>query len=294
MNVNLGAPIHLETFDGVAEGALPAGWSVANFTDLDTVPGHDLNNFHSDSFRGLDRDQPQHDIQLVHRHARGADFLSVINVAPNQVINNALVTNLISDQLHHRRLDRSNNQKQIQYLFTGDYNLSGKNNVYLAFNNIWIQNQDSMAAVEYSINGGATWLPALYMLDGPDILRDNAGNIDASNTFATVYTDVPRRRHLTGGNYGLFIGVAQNQWASLAPYLSRTRWMMIRPVRSVSRSSVWLKRTTSPPCASALRTSAPIPGTGASTTSASTASRRRQPAIAGQRPDAGHADGRRG
>jgi hypothetical protein len=58
------------------------------------------------------------------------------------------------------------------------------------------------------------------MLDGPDILRDSSGNIDASNTFATVYTDVPNFASASPGNYGQFIGVASNQWAALSPYLS--------------------------------------------------------------------------
>ena len=49
-NVNLGPPLYLETFDEIAEGELPAGWTAVNFTDLDTVPGYDLTNFHSDAF----------------------------------------------------------------------------------------------------------------------------------------------------------------------------------------------------------------------------------------------------
>ena len=220
VNIDLGAPIYLETFDGVAEGALPSGWTVANFTDLDTIPGADLNNFHSDSFL---------DWTVISRNTLGnwlgvtpggADFVAVTNVAPNQVINNALVTNLISTNFIIAVSDRNNNQKQIQYLFTGDYNLSGQNNVYLVFDSIWVQNQDSLASIEYSINGGGTWLPAQYLIDGPDILRDGSGDIDASNTFARVYADVPTTAANSGGNYGLFIGVAQNQWASLAPYLS--------------------------------------------------------------------------
>ena len=219
-DITLGAPLYLEPFDGVAEGSLPSGWTVANFTDFDIVPGNDLNNFHSDSFL---------DWAVISRSSLsnwftvtpgGGDFLNIFNVAPNQVINNAVVTNLISTNFIIAVSDRSNNEKQIQYLFTGDYNLSGQNNVYLVFDSIWVQNQDSMAAVEYSINGGTTWLPAQYMLDGPDILRDAGGNIDASNTFATVYGDVPTTSALSGGNYGLFIGVAQNQWPGLAPYLS--------------------------------------------------------------------------
>ena len=75
-----------------------------------------------------------------------------------------MVTNLIDTNFIFAVSDRGPNdtQKQIQYLFTGDYNLSGKASVYLAFNNIYVQNQDSLGSVEYSINGGATWLPALY------------------------------------------------------------------------------------------------------------------------------------
>ncbi|HEX5223119.1 MAG TPA: hypothetical protein VFZ59_26410 [Verrucomicrobiae bacterium] len=213
-NITLGAPLHLETFDGVAEGALPSGWSVQNFTDFDSVPGNDLNNFHSDTFV---------DWTVISRSTLsnwftvtpgGTDFLNVFNVAPNQVINSAVVTNLISTNFIIAVSDRSEGQKQIQYLFTGDYNLSGQNNVYLAFDSIWVQNQDSMAAVEYSINGGTTWLPAQYMLHGPDILPN------ASNTFATVYGDVPTTSAPSGGNYGQFIGVAESEWAGLSPYLS--------------------------------------------------------------------------
>ncbi|MFO1513505.1 MAG: hypothetical protein U1F83_11410 [Verrucomicrobiota bacterium] len=221
VNINLGAPVYLETFDGVAEGVLPSGWTPQNFTDLDSVPGNDLNNFHSDSFLDWTTVSRSTVSNWFAVTPDGGDFVSIFNVAPNQVINNAVVTNLISTNFIIAVSDRtSDSQKQIQYLFTSDYNLSGQNNVYLAFDSIWVQNQDSMAAVEYSINGGTTWLPVQYMLDGGDILRDASGSIDASNTFATVHADVPTTLATTGGNYGLFIGVAQNQWASLAPYLS--------------------------------------------------------------------------
>src|SRR5206468_7397010 len=151
----------------------------------------------------------------------GADFFGGLNVAPNQVINNAVVTNLISTNFIIAVGDRAPT-KQIDYLFTGDYNLSGKTNVYLSFRNIYVQNQNNIASVEYSINGGAIWLPALYMLDGPDILLDSAGNIDASNTFAMVYSDVPNvdAGTPTDGYYGQFIGVKSNLWSTLAPFLS--------------------------------------------------------------------------
>jgi hypothetical protein len=223
VNVDLGPPLYLETFDGLAEGALPAGWSVTNFTDLDTVPGTDLNNFHSDTFV---------DWTVVSRSTvsnwftvtpDGGDFTTLFNVAPNQVINNAVVTNLVSTNFIIAVSDRtSDSEKQIDYLFTKDYDLSGKANVYLSFHNIYIQNQDNIASVEYSINGGATWLPALYLLDGADILVDSAGNIDAANTLSTVHADVPNIDLNTLGNgyYGQYIGVQSNLWSTLAPYLS--------------------------------------------------------------------------
>ena len=222
VNVNLGPPLYLETFDELAEGALPAGWSVANFTDLDTVFGYDLNNFHSDAFL---------DWTVVSRSTisnwftvtpDGGDFTTIFNVAPNQVINNAVVTNLITSNSIIAISDRtSSSQKQIDYLFTSDYNLSGKANVYLSFHDIYIQNQNNIASVEYSINGGATWLPALYLLDGPDILFDSAGNLDASNTFATVHSDVPNvdLNSPANGYYGQYIGVNSNLWSTLAPFI---------------------------------------------------------------------------
>ena len=223
VNVDLGPPLYLETFDGVAAGALPAGWSVTNFTDFDIVPGDDMNNFHSDTFMNWTVVSPSNITNWFTVTPDGTDFLTIFNVAPNQVIDNAVVTNLISSNSIIAISDRSSSsQKQIDYLFTSDYNLSGKTDVYLSFHNIYIQNQNNIASVEYSINGGATWLPALYLLDGPDILLDSTGNIDASNTFATVYADVPNVDLNTPANgyYGQYIGVNPNLWSTLAPFIS--------------------------------------------------------------------------
>jgi hypothetical protein len=223
VNVNLGPPLYLETFDELAEGALPAGWSVVNFTDYDTDPGYDLNNFHSDTFLDWTVVGPSNITNWLTVTPDGSDFLQIFNVAPNQVIDNAVVTNLISSNSIIAISDRSStSEKQIDYLFTGDYNLSGHANVYLSFHNIYVQNQNNIASVEYSINGGATWLPALYLLDGPDILLDSAANIDASNTFATVYADVPNVDLNTPANgyYGQYIGVSSNLWSTLAPFIS--------------------------------------------------------------------------
>ena len=223
VNVDLGPPLYLETFDGLAEGALPDGWSVVNFTDLDTVPGNDPNNFHSDLFVNwtvVSRSTVSNWFTVT---PDGGDFTTLFNVAPNQVINNAVVTNLVSTNFIVAVSDRtSDSEKQIDYLFTKDYDLSGKANVYLSFHNIYVQNQDNIASVEYSINGGATWLPGLYLLADADILADSAGNIDAAKTLSMVHADVPNIDLNTLGNgyYGQYIGVQSNLWSTLAPFLS--------------------------------------------------------------------------
>lgn len=54
---------------------------------------------------------------------------------------------------------------QVQMLFSPDFDLSAKTDVYLAYNSIYTQNQDSLSAVEYSIDQGTTWLPIIDMLD---------------------------------------------------------------------------------------------------------------------------------
>jgi hypothetical protein len=217
VNIATGPPIYLETFDGVAEGSLPSGWSVTNATDPD-LPGLDLNNFHSDSYVDwvvISRST----LSNIWNVPGGADYLSVTKVAPNQAVNNTLVSDLLSNNFI-LAASSSRFGNQVQTLFTRDYDLSGNTNVYLVFNAIYAQNQDSIGAIEYSIDGGATWLPALYLLDGPDILRDEFGNIDASNTMAFDYSGNATETPPPPGNYGAFIGVARTQWANLGPFLS--------------------------------------------------------------------------
>jgi hypothetical protein len=218
VNVQLGAPIYLEDFDSLAEGALPTGWAATNLTDLMNA-GLDYNDPTSDAFTNWVVINRSTITNITVNHP---GFSALLNVAPNQVVNGALVTNLASGNVILAVSDARSVGQQVQWLFTRDYDLTGRTNILLSFHSLYTQNQDSMGAVEYSINGGATWLPALYLLDGPDILRDSSLAIDGSNTMAVLHDDVPDLTAVTlaNGNYGQFIGVPQNQWASLAPYLS--------------------------------------------------------------------------
>jgi hypothetical protein len=107
------------------------------------------------------------------------------------------------------------------HITTPDYNLSGRTNVQVAFKSLWEQNQDSIAAVEYSINGGAQWLPLAYLMDEADLVKAEDGSLDAEATLNKERGDVANYPDdagtLIGGTYGAFIGAPIT--ASLAPFI---------------------------------------------------------------------------
>ena len=120
-------------------------------------------------------------------------------------------------------------------LETKDFDLGQHANVHLGFYSHYCQNQDNSANVEYSIDGGETWLPVIYMLDQDDVVAGDDGTADAVATFENEQGDVALVDNLLyqdeddwwdmepldepiGGSYGAFIGAAIDE--SLAPHIS--------------------------------------------------------------------------
>ena len=120
-------------------------------------------------------------------------------------------------------------------LETKDFDLSEAADVHLGFYSHYTQNQDNSASIEYSIDGGDTWLPGLYMLDQADIVSKDDGTVDAEATLNAAQGDVALVDNLLfqdddeiwdmepleealGGSYGAFIGAEVD--ASLAPHIS--------------------------------------------------------------------------
>ena len=119
---------------------------------------------------------------------------------------------------------------QVDYLYSPDFDVTGKTHVHLAFHSLWEQNQDSIAAVEYSIDQGQNWLPVAYFLDGPDIFyttNTTSGevSVDAVTTFTTEYLGgfqgvavfIDDFGVQQGGTYGAFIAAPIT--AALGPYI---------------------------------------------------------------------------
>ncbi|MBI3850339.1 MAG: hypothetical protein HY298_08635 [Verrucomicrobia bacterium] len=213
LNKYLPPPLYLETFDFVAEGALPAGWSVTNHTDTD-VAGYNLASDHSDAYKDwvvitLAR--------LVTQFPADRRIPGALNVVNGQVLDGLIHTNFI-----YAASDPRTNS-QIQYLFSPDFNLTGQSDIWISYHSIYTQNQDSIGALEYSIDGGTTWLPVVYMLDGPDVILNTNGTVNAVKTLTNVYSDVavyfdPSPGQNVGGNYGAFIAAPIAQ--ALAPFIS--------------------------------------------------------------------------
>jgi hypothetical protein len=202
LNLLLPTPIVLETFDEVPEAGLPAGWSVTNAT-TSQIAGLDLNEPNSDSY--LD--------WVVISSNRFANVFDQRRLNLTLIVTNGtVVRSLITGNFAYAESDNRGGN-QVQVIFSPDYDLTGKTNVYLSFHSIYEQNQDSSGSVEYSIDEGVTWLPALYMIDNPQVIRDGSGAIDALATLNTARGD-----QAYGQSYGSFIGAVVSQ--DLAPFIS--------------------------------------------------------------------------
>jgi hypothetical protein len=225
-NYLLPAPLYFEDFESTAAGpdpTVPNGWTQVNFSGTDGG-GLDPANLDSDFYLGW--------VVVDKSFGIGKD-VGVSSYTP-QLLNgvafdeftNALLVN------HYIRAEsdsRGNGPPgQIQYLYTKPYDCSGKSGIVIAFDSAYEQNQDSLAALEYTVDG-TNYNPVLYWVQGdgdsqatPDIIRDGLGNIDVAKTMTTTYGDVARytdtnSNQLVGGYYGFFIKAPITQ--ALAPYI---------------------------------------------------------------------------
>jgi hypothetical protein len=208
--VTLPTPFLTENFDSVAEGEIPTGWTRTNRTDIVDLHDFDsLDDLKSNSYR---------DWTVVSRD-RLTGLKSDIFKIPTIILNGTVVDALGSGNMLYAESD-SRDGNQVQMVFSKDYDLTGKKNVFIAFESMYEQNQDNINSLEYSIDGGATWLPGTYFIDkvdaGGDIIYNADGSINVAGQGGTL-TRVP------GGSaynlpYGAFIGAPVTE--ALAPYIS--------------------------------------------------------------------------
>ncbi len=222
----LPAPIVIESFDGVQEGQLPDGWSVYNFSDPKdaNIDFGDLNSQAYADWNVINSDRFKESLLSYTAHTPTTDYQRVLTKNPTFVINGDLVDSFAQGNILFGDSGYRSGNSQVLYAVSPDYDLKGHDHLYLIFKSLWEQNQDSMGTVEYSIDEGVSWLPLLYLLDNADLIRDASGNIDAAATLSATRGDIPRFVDVDGNGhgtrYGDYIGVPEDQWATLAPYIS--------------------------------------------------------------------------
>ena len=216
-NLTLPAPIPgaFEDFQSFADGAdlSAAGWTVTNFTsEINLEPS--LDDTSSSSYANWVVINTNRLLSLPLETSRR------LQIAPGQIINGTAVTALLQDNFIYAESD-TRSGSQVQFLESPDFNCTGKTGVTLVFYSAYEQNQDSMGAVEYSVDRGETWLPIAYLIERDDIVRDEFGNIDAESTMMKNHGDVATYSNLDGeffgGTYGSFIKAPISP--ELAPFI---------------------------------------------------------------------------
>jgi hypothetical protein len=223
-NVVPGTPVYFENFDATAEGELPAGWSVRSYTEVldETL---DLGNLNSQSYANWVVVSTERFRAPLLSYLQGTpteDYRRVLSTNLLNQVNGVVVTNLGTGNILFGNAGYRTGRSQVLFAFTPEFDLSGRTNVHLSFHSLYEQNQDSLGALEYSIDGGTNWLPIVYLIHSADVLT-NANGVDAVATFTTEYTDVayyddPETGETLGGTYGAFIAAPVSE--ALAPYIS--------------------------------------------------------------------------
>jgi len=227
-NLELPTPLVFENFDAIPEGQVPTGWTRKSYVEI-ANPELDFGNLGSAAYAEWTTvDAARFNGSFITYNNPdnppdwGTDYQRVnvpnpANVVNGQILNEPLARGRFLFSTSGYSIGRS----QVMHVTTPDYNLSGRTNVQVTFKSLWEQNQDSIAAVEYSIDGGSNWRPVAYFIDQADLVRAEDGSLDAEATLNKEHGDVANYTddagNLVGGTYGAFIGAPIT--ASLAPFI---------------------------------------------------------------------------
>lgn len=230
-DIRLPDPIYFLDFDAVPEGSLPPGWTqhghseprstAQDFGDLASAAYARWTAVEASRFQGLFA--LYGDSAIRSEVYQRVLFANPFNVLNGQVYDQPLGKGRV---LFANSGYQTREGAQVLHLVTSDFNLAGRTGVHLGFKSLWEQNEDSLAAIEYSINGGSTWLPVAYFLDSSRVVTrpdpvTGAPAIDAIATFATPHQDVASyfddSGNRIGGRFGAFIGAPVT--GALAPFI---------------------------------------------------------------------------
>jgi hypothetical protein len=219
-SITLPAPFYLETFDQVAEGGLPVGWVATNATTVEGT-NFDLCIPTSAAYENWLVINTNRLCGYTGSPCPGFECDTLAQ--PPVVVNGVLLDSLTHSNFLYFESDNRCDKcyGQIGVLFSPDIDCTGRTNVFVSWHSLYKQNQDNIAALEYSIDQGVSWLPVIYYLDDqspdvggdPDVIYTN-GVVDVGATFNTARGDQPAN----GTNYGWFICAPIS--SALIPYVA--------------------------------------------------------------------------
>jgi hypothetical protein len=227
-NLELPEPLVFENFDAIPEGQVPAGWTRKSYVEI-ANPDLDFGNLGSAAYADWTTvDAARFNGSFITYNNPdnpadwGTDYQRVNVPNPANVVNGKILNEpLARGRFLFSTSGYSIGRSQVMSITTPDYNLSGRTNVQVAFKSLWEQNQDSIAALEYSIDGGSTWRPVAYFIDQADLVKAEDGSLDAEATLNQERGDVANYTddagNLIGGTYGAFVAAPIN--AALAPFI---------------------------------------------------------------------------
>ncbi len=164
------------------------------------------------------------------------------DTAPFEMINGVPLVQLVADPSKNILIAESDNRSsatsgavdngQTQFAMSKRFDLTGVTNPVIAWASIQKQNQDNLNLMEYSVDGGVSWAPIIYFLDGHS-LGDNGDTEDISITSdltldvnTTMFHDqdpgeIPSWTDSTGdvnNTYGSIVGAPITP--ALAPFIA--------------------------------------------------------------------------
>lgn len=174
--------IYSEDFESAEINGVPEGWTPVTLTEDGSGSAQDMDYFNP-QLRGWSVQTEELLRQLVYYPSYEGDTASV----------NQIGIPIVENQFMYAD---SGNYAAFSFLYEAHllspiYNLSGVTDVMISFNSNYVQNQDNIAALEYSTDGGSfndayevtgTWKPVAYFMDVADIVYLEDGQIDVIET----------------------------------------------------------------------------------------------------------------
>ncbi|HUD47027.1 MAG TPA: LamG-like jellyroll fold domain-containing protein [Candidatus Baltobacteraceae bacterium] len=189
--INLPTPFYYETFDEVnvtSNGSLPTGWYATNETTVQDVT-NDLCDVDSIPYENWLVDTTNIICGGGTSPCGGGLEADMTNEPPIE-LNGSLIHSLASTNVMWFESDNRCSGGcfgQAGFVFTPDISCSGQSNVYVCFNSMWMQNRNSFGLLEYSIDQGTNWLPALYLIASSD--GDNYSTVAGAGGSRVIYTN---------------------------------------------------------------------------------------------------------